>query len=326
MTRLTSIKHLAAALAVIGGVFSSAIAFAASPLVETSWLADRLANDRLVIIDLRNKIDEGSYETFLEGHIPNSVHSDYLKDGWRVGKDDVVGLLPSEAQFETLARKLGVSSDSHVILVPAGVNATDFGSAARAYWTFKTFGHAKVSILNGGFASWQKDHPNRIATGAPIAPDAGDFKARFTADYYSDIQAVSTRVAEGNGAILLDGRTEGQFYGEEKHPKSRIHGRIPGSQLLSQANAYNQSTNKIKSQSELSEIYADYANEPLISYCNTGHWAATNWFVISEILGNKNARLYDGSMVEWTANDENPLEQGQSNIDKIKNFIGKITG
>ena len=108
-----------------------------------NWLADRLANDRLVVIDLRNKIDSGSYETFLQGHIPGSVHSDYLKDGWRVGKDDVVGLLPTEAQFEALARKLGVSSDSHVILVPAGVSSTDFGSAARAYWTFKTFGHAQ---------------------------------------------------------------------------------------------------------------------------------------------------------------------------------------
>jgi thiosulfate/3-mercaptopyruvate sulfurtransferase len=326
MKRLASIKNVLALVAVIGGVFSAAIAFAATPLVTTNWLADRLANDRLVVIDLRNKIDEGSYETFLQGHIPNSVHSDYLKDGWRVGRDDVVGLLPSEAQFEELARKLGVSSDSHVILVPAGVSSSDFGSAARAYWTFKTFGHDKVSILDGGFASWQADQPNRIATGAPKTPAAGDFKARFTQAYYTDVQAISERVSAGKGSVLLDGRNEAQFYGEEKHPKSRIHGRIPGARLFSQANAYDEGTNRIKSQGELSKIYADYANEPLISYCNTGHWAATNWFVISEILGNKDARLYDGSMVEWTANGENPLEQGQSNIDKIKNFLGKITG
>ncbi len=35
--------------------------------------------------------------------------------------------------------------------------------------------------------------------------------------YYSDVQAISERVAAGKGSVLLDGRTEGQFYGEEKH-------------------------------------------------------------------------------------------------------------
>ena len=239
-------------------------------------------------------------------------------------KDDVVGLLPTEAQFEALARKLGVSSDSHVILVPGEFNR--FWLCCTRILDVQDLGHAKVSILDGGFASWQADQPDRIATGAPDTPQAGDFTARFTEAYYSDVQAISKRVAAGKGSVLLDGRTEGQFYGEEKHPKSRTHGRIPGARLFSQSNAYDEGTNRIKSQGELSKIYADYADEPLISYCNTGHWAATNWFVISEILGNKDARLYDGSMVEWTANGENPLEQGQSNIDKIKNFLGKLTG
>ncbi|MEC8108812.1 MAG: rhodanese-like domain-containing protein, partial [Pseudomonadota bacterium] len=64
----------------------------AGPLVSPAWLSENLDDAKLVIIDLRNKIDEGSYETFLEGHIPGAIHSDYLKDGWRVGRDGVVGL------------------------------------------------------------------------------------------------------------------------------------------------------------------------------------------------------------------------------------------
>ena len=81
-------------------------------LVDADWVAGNLDNDNLVLIDLRNKIDKGSYETYLDGHIPSSLHSDYLKDGWRVGRDDVVGLLPTEAQFEALARKLGYQQQS----------------------------------------------------------------------------------------------------------------------------------------------------------------------------------------------------------------------
>ena len=38
----------------------------------------------LLIIDLRNSIDGGGSETYLEGHIPGSIHSDYMKAGWRV--------------------------------------------------------------------------------------------------------------------------------------------------------------------------------------------------------------------------------------------------
>ena len=69
-------------------VIAPVVAFA-SPLVSPAWLSENLDDAKLVIIDLRNKIDEGSYETFLEGHIPGAIHSDYLKDGWRVGRDGV---------------------------------------------------------------------------------------------------------------------------------------------------------------------------------------------------------------------------------------------
>ena len=295
MTQLASLKRGWALLVLAGSMCWSAMAMAATPLVTTNWLADRLTNDRLVVIDLRNKIDSGSYETFLQGHIPGSVHSDYLKDGWRVGKDDVVGLLPTEAQFEALARKLGVSSDSHVILVPAGVSQLILPCCTRIL-DVQDFWACQSIYSDGGFASWQADQPDRIATGAPDTPQTGDFTARFTEAYYSDVQAISKRVAAGKGSVLLDGRTEGQFYGEEKHPKSRIHGRIPGATLFSQSNAYNEGTNRIKSQGELSKIYADYADEPLISYCNTGHWAATNWFVISEILA---IRMPDYMTARW---------------------------
>ena len=59
------------------------------------------------------------------------------------------------ANLETLIGGLGIGNDDHVIIVPAGVNAVDFGSATRVYWTFKILGHDKVSILDGGYALWE---------------------------------------------------------------------------------------------------------------------------------------------------------------------------
>ena len=134
------------------------------------------------------------------------------KDGWRVGRDDVVGSLPSEAEFQALARKLGVSQDSHVVFIPAGVNSTDFGSSARAYWTFKVFGHEKVSILNGGYAAW-KVITKPVEQGAPIAPEAGDFTAKFHPQGYISMADVAKAVGKDSGITLLDGRNEPQYYG-----------------------------------------------------------------------------------------------------------------
>jgi thiosulfate/3-mercaptopyruvate sulfurtransferase len=62
---------------------------------------------------------------------------------------------------------------------------------------------------------------------------------------------------------------------------------------------------------KVASLVAD--DKPVISYCNTGHWASTNWFVLSEVLGKKNVRIYDGSMVEWSAKPALPIATGAVN-------------
>ena len=311
---------------VLALVIAPVVAFA-SPLVSPAWLSENLDDANLVIIDLRNKIDEGSYETFLEGHIPGAIHSDYLKDGWRVGRDGVVGLLPEADQFQSLARRLGVSDNSHVVVVPAGVSSTDFGSAARAYWTFKVFGHNNVSILDGGFAAWRNYAPGNIEKGAFVAPEPGNFVARFNPEFYIGTPDVAAFATNPGQALLVDGRTDEQFYAGGKHPKAAKAGRIPSAVLMDQDKAYTPEGNRLKSRDELASIYSDLGDKTIVSYCNTGHWAATNWFVMSEILGQKNVKLYDGSMVEWTANSDLPLDtSGKSNMQKIKDMFSGFLG
>tara|TARA_Y100000590_G_scaffold313999_1_gene354976 strand:+ start:13478 stop:14440 length:963 start_codon:yes stop_codon:yes gene_type:complete len=309
------------------GVFLFSSSLIASPLVDVDWLNDKISSgeteNKILLIDLRNGIGNGSYETYLEGHIPTSIHSDYGKDGWRVAVDGTVGLVPSENQFQELARSLGVNSDTHIILIPAGVSSSDFGSAARSYWTFKAFGHDEVSVLNGGYAAWVANYPNDIEFGPFKARELGNFNATFHEDIYISTEQVFDIVQNNQSVILLDGRNEPQYYAEKKHPKSRVPGRLPGSELLFQENSYNLADNSLKDADELKDIYADYLTGEVVSYCNTGHWAATNWFVLSEILGNNEVRLYDGSMVEWTANEDLPIENsGPTNLDKLIKIIG----
>jgi thiosulfate/3-mercaptopyruvate sulfurtransferase len=48
-------------------------------------------------------------------------------------------------------------------------------------------------------------------------------------------------------------------------------------------------------------------DKPTIAYCWSGAQSSLNWYVMHELLGNKNARLYDGSMQEWSKNPNNPM-------------------
>jgi thiosulfate/3-mercaptopyruvate sulfurtransferase len=178
-------------------------------------------------------------------------------------------------------------------------------------------------VLNGGLNAWKNAYPNEIETGEFAKRSAGNFTATFIPELYISTDDVAKVVGNRGNTILLDGRTEEQYYAEAQHPKARIAGRLPESELLFQENAYNVAQNILKSNSELKEVFADYLDAEVISYCNTGHWAANNWFVLSEVLGNKNVRLYDGSMVEWTEDPIRPVEtSGRSNLDKLKGIIG----
>jgi thiosulfate/3-mercaptopyruvate sulfurtransferase len=66
----------------------------------------------------------------------------------------------------------------------------------------------------------------------------------------------------------------------------------------------------LKPKAELQKLFAAIPSEPVINYCNTGHQAATNWFVLSEVLGRRGVSLYDGSMSEWTEEPSRLVEVG----------------
>ena len=69
---------------------------------------------------------------------------------------------------------------------------------------------------------------------------------------------------------------------------------------------------EFRKMSELEKLYK-VAGVPIggeqINFCNTGHWASVGWFVTSELMGNKKAKMYDGSMTEWTITKAGPVEQ-----------------
>lgn len=297
-------------LAGLGLAFAgSALASDLTPLVDVNWVKAHADREDVVLLDIRNKIDGGSAETFAKGHIPGAVHSDYLQDGWRTKVDGVIGQAPSGDQLEALIGGLGIDNETTVVVIPAGVSSTDFGSAARVYWTFNYAGHDQIAILDGGYRAWTADPNNPIETGGS-QPEPRIFEAELRPELRVDSQMVEAALG-AEDKLLLDGRPAKQFTGLEKHDAAKAAGHIPGATHFDQAQSFDEKSGKLIDRAKLESLLPAGLNEAdeVYSYCNTGHWAAVNWFVLSEVAGKDNVKLYDGSMVEWTEDSTRPLDQ-----------------
>ena len=302
-------KLTAIIITIAFSLFFTLKSYAAEPLISVDWLKSNLSNEKLIILDIRNKIDGGSKDAFEVSHIPTAVYSNYLEDGWRTTVDGIVGKLPPLKDLEILIGGLGINNDSHVIVVPGGVSSTDFGSASRVYWTFKVLGHNNVSILDGGYAAWIGQLPTQIETGT-VNPTTAIFKADFQSKYLATTEDVVNALAN-NSSVLVDARPAEQFLGKSKSGKALAAGTIPGSFNLQQQTLVEDNTSFFKDAITVAQLVKEVgieSTEGEIAFCNTGHWATVAWFALSEVLGHDNVKNYDGSMVEWTADPARPLE------------------
>lgn len=313
-----ALRPLAAALALALLIVAPAAA-EAQPLVQVAWLNSHLHDANLVVLDIRSAIDGGGAKAYEAAHIPGSVHSDYDRDGWRVTRNDVPFMLPTAAELEKLIGDLGIDEDSHVVVVPAGVHVLDFGSATRTYWTLKVVGVKNVSILDGGVAAWTQ--ANLPAESGVKPPSPKIFTATLDTSLLAEIADIEKVEASG-GATLIDARPASFFFGKEKAPNAGAYGHIPGALSLDSAEFYDAKTNRLKPAAELAAIAAQVPAGPVVSYCNTGHWASTDWFVLHELLGRTDARLFAGSMVEWTSNAHRPVASSRTKWDDLKKKLG----
>lgn len=296
---------------------------AATPLVDVDWLKDRIGQSDVIVLDVRSKLAGVDRKDYEKAHIPGALYSAY-PGIWRTDRDGVTGVVPSVEKLEASLSELGVSEDKTVVIVPAGTTSLDFGAAARIYWTFKYLGHDKVSILDGGHAAWA------AAGGALesgwVVPEGDLFEARLQ----EELNISTAEVANLSAAdtVLLDARPVPQFRGKEKHPAAARFGRLPGAQNLVHDDFFDAARGRLKEPSALrAAVPADFnASTPIVSYCNTGHWAATNWFVLHEVLGYEKTRLYDESMVGWSLDGSRPMASERNRLDDLKDWLKGLTG
>ncbi|MDP1930741.1 MAG: rhodanese-like domain-containing protein [Gammaproteobacteria bacterium] len=270
-----------------------------SPLLEPAQLKSILdSNPEVRVIHVT-----GDYAA---GHIPGAVAAPYPQ--FR-GPQENPGAVLDISALTPVVQRLGITATTPVAIVHQGSNPSDFGAAARVYWTLKSLGVQDLTLLNGGFNAWNAANLPVSTETASVA--ASTFTPEWNNDWRVTTAEVEALVADGS-ARLIDARPPTFFEGLQA--STGRPGTIKGAGNLNFENWFEGS--RVKPQPQVSSILASYeqgAAPITVSFCNTGHQAAVNWFVMSELQGVPNTRLYAESMTEWSMEDR-PMDNQPSRI------------
>ena len=261
------------------------------------------------MIDIR---DAKSYEA---SHIPGAVNAPYGQ--WR-GPANNPGELPALPKLTELVQRLGLSPAQHAVVVSSGADASDFGASARVYWTLKVLGLKELSVLNGGAKGWsQAQLPQSKDT---VSVVASSFQPTLDTSLIASKEEVLQRVKAGD-AVLIDARPANFFTGQTRAPTAKVPGTLPGAVNFQHDKWFAAGSSTFVPTEQARQIAASSPVDPAketVSFCNTGHWAATNWFAMSEVLGQKNVKLYAGSMTEWSQDPAGlPMDNVPSRIAQL---------
>lgn len=231
-----------------------------------------------------------------DGFLPGAVSAPYAE--WR-GPAENPGQLPPTEALRDLVQRLGIDTDTPVAVVHDGTSQTDFGTAARVYWTLKSLGVEDLAVLNGGLAGWEHAGLPLRASPADVAPS--DYSPELSDEWRVTTEEIDALVA-GNGAEqLIDARPESYFLGRLWHDAAARPGTLPEAGNLTYEVWFEDQRMVGPEEARRIADAHGVSDAPMtVSFCNTGYWAAINWFALSEMAGVKNTRLYAESMVEWS--------------------------
>src|SRR5437868_6852960 len=111
-------------------------------LVETDWLAKRLDDPKIRIVEVDE--DTTAYE---KGHIRKALGWNWFEDLHAKPRREYI----DQEGLNRLLQQAGVGPDTTVVLY--GGNNNWF--AAYAYWLLRYLGFDKVKLLNGGRKKWE---------------------------------------------------------------------------------------------------------------------------------------------------------------------------
>jgi thiosulfate/3-mercaptopyruvate sulfurtransferase len=263
-------------------------------LISVEQLKGIINDSNLILLDASlPKPVQGEASEFQNMGIPSARYFD-LKGKFSDKDSKFPNTLPPEAQFEREAQKLGISSDSKIVVY----DNLGIYSSPRVWWMFKVMGHDNIAVLNGGLPEWTKAGGELVELNKEEVYEKGDFKASLQSEFVKSYQDILKNI-ENPSFTIVDARSSGRFEGTAPDPRKHLQsGHIPNSinipfqELLEDG--------KFKSKTELKVIFAERykTDQQLVFSCGSGLTACIV-MLATEIAYQKSPYLYDGSWTEF---------------------------
>ena len=265
-------------------------------IVTAAWLRDHSARADVKILDASSHLPTTGRDAdaeFIAQHISGARRFDInvIADT----SSPLPHTLPSSDVFAAHMQALGLNDEDHVIVYCDSVHL----SAARAWWMLRLFGHAKVSVLNGGLKSWLAIG-GATESGAQIDVARGQFSVRSAvAANAINLTSLRALVADGIAGQIADARSAGRFAGTEAEPRAGLRaGHIPRSSNVPISSLLKDGA--LKDKDDLAAAFAAGGidvTRPVITSCGSGVTACGLALALA-ILGNEKTFVYDGSWSE----------------------------
>jgi thiosulfate/3-mercaptopyruvate sulfurtransferase len=277
-------------------------------LVSPAWLKEHLSDSDVIVLDatlpavgVTPVVDV--HALYLEAHIPGAVFFDIeaLSDH----QTSLPHMLPSPDVFARRMSELGVSSAAHLIVY----EQQPVFSAPRAWWTLRTFGAMRVSILDGGLPAW-------IASGSTteaglVNRPSAKFDAVLDPAAVKDLAAIKDLLA--NRAQVVDARSAARFNGTAPEPRPGLRsGHMPGAISLPFGELVQDG--RLRSANELRSIFEQRGldlDKPITTTCGSGVTAAVLALGL-DLAGAEQVSLYDGSWAEYASQPDAEIMGNQA--------------
>lgn len=265
-------------------------------LLEPAQLAGLLPDDHLLIIE------QCKGETFVQNHIPGSVHLDFKR--LQLPGTPAPGKLPSAEALETVFSELGLTPDTHVICS----DDEGGGWAGRLIWVLDCIDHKKYSYLNGGLVAWLDE--GLPTESGEVTPVASNYQIGAI---HHDCSFTKEQILENIGQpdfAVWDARSAAEYTGEKAISKRGGH--IPGAVnyewTLGMDKSRGLRINELEGFRQLLAGLGIDSTKRIATHCQTHHRSGFT-YLVGKILG-LDIRGYAGSWSEWGNDESTPVTTG----------------
>ncbi len=279
-------------------------------LITPMELATLQEQESIVVIDTRDP------EDYAVSHIPGAVNVREIFT--YLGTSTPEGLESLQKLFVELLGAAGLSGEERAVIYEDAMHK-GYGQSCRGYFLLKYLGYPKVSILHGGYKSWQ-------LAGLPTTsavPTAERKSFPLKVDSSIMITKEEMLLSLSNPEIVkLDNRDYDEWvaassspYGVDFCPRK---GRIPGAVWIEwyRLMVPDSEVPVFRPKEEILSICNEVGitlDSMVYIYCFKGSRASNTLIALKE-AGINNVRNYFGSWNEWSRDPSLPIEVGEPNL------------